>query len=61
MVSFGLLLALWIVATGVANVVERIGSVQGPLLSRLARQPLAIGGCSSRTWASPCSSSASPW
>jgi cytochrome c-type biogenesis protein CcmF len=44
MVSFGLLLALWIAASGVANVIERIGSIQGPVLSRLARQPLGYWG-----------------
>jgi cytochrome c-type biogenesis protein CcmF len=43
-VSFGLLLALWIAATTVANLRSRIASVHGPVLSRLARQPLGYWG-----------------
>jgi cytochrome c-type biogenesis protein CcmF len=43
-VSFGLLLALWIAATTVVNLRGRIASVHGPVLSRLARQPLGYWG-----------------
>ncbi|GIK88178.1 MAG: c-type cytochrome biogenesis protein CcmF [Betaproteobacteria bacterium] len=42
--AFGLLLALWIVATTVVNVRERIAGAQGGALARLARQPRGYWG-----------------
>jgi cytochrome c-type biogenesis protein CcmF len=43
-VSGGLLLAFWIVASAVVNVREHIRNVRGPLLTRLASQPRAFWG-----------------
>jgi cytochrome c-type biogenesis protein CcmF len=44
MVSFGLLLAAWIVATTVVNVRERGRGVRGGVLAQLARQPKSYWG-----------------
>ena len=44
MVSFGLLLALWIVAASLVNVMERIRNARGSLLERLSGQPRAYYG-----------------
>ena len=44
LVSFGLLLAMWIVATTVVNLRERIRNARGGLLARLASQPRAYWG-----------------
>jgi cytochrome c-type biogenesis protein CcmF len=44
LVSFGLLLALWIVATTVVGVRERIRNARGGLFARLASQPRAYWG-----------------
>jgi cytochrome c-type biogenesis protein CcmF len=44
LVSFGLLLALWIVTTTIVNVRGRIGSASGGLFARLARQPRSYWG-----------------
>jgi cytochrome c-type biogenesis protein CcmF len=44
LVSFGLLLALWIVTTTVVHVRGRIASVSGGLFARLARQPRSYWG-----------------
>jgi cytochrome c-type biogenesis protein CcmF len=43
-VSFGLLLALWIVAATVVNVKERIGFVRSGIVAQLARQPRSYWG-----------------
>jgi cytochrome c-type biogenesis protein CcmF len=43
-VSFGLLLALWIAATTVVNLRERIATAPGGALQRLARQPRGYWG-----------------
>jgi cytochrome c-type biogenesis protein CcmF len=43
-VSFGLLLALWIVATTVVNVKGRIGFVRSGVAAQLARQPRSYWG-----------------
>jgi cytochrome c-type biogenesis protein CcmF len=44
MVSFGLLLAAWIVATTVVNIRERGRGVRGGILAQLARQPRSYWG-----------------
>jgi cytochrome c-type biogenesis protein CcmF len=44
MVSFGLLLALWIVAASAVNVKERLRNARGSLLERLSGQPRAYYG-----------------
>jgi len=44
MVSFGLLLAAWIVATTVVNVRERGRGVRGGIVAQLARQPRSYWG-----------------
>jgi cytochrome c-type biogenesis protein CcmF len=44
MVSFGLLLAAWIVTTTVVNVRERSRGVRGGVLAQLARQPRSYWG-----------------
>ena len=44
MVSFGVLLAMWIVTTTVVNVRERIHGVRSGILGRLARQPRGYWG-----------------
>jgi cytochrome c-type biogenesis protein CcmF len=44
LVSFGLLLALWIVASSVVNVRERIRNLRGGLSARLASQPRGYWG-----------------
>jgi cytochrome c-type biogenesis protein CcmF len=44
LVSFGLLLALWIVASSVVNVRERIRNLRGGLGARLASQPRGYWG-----------------
>jgi len=44
LVSFGLLLALWIATTTVVGLRERVRSAQGGALARLARQPLGYWG-----------------
>jgi cytochrome c-type biogenesis protein CcmF len=44
MVSFGLLLALWIVAASAVNVNERLRNTRGSLLERLSGQPRAYYG-----------------
>jgi cytochrome c-type biogenesis protein CcmF len=44
MVSFGLLLAAWIVATTVVNVRERSRGVRGGIVAQLARQPRSYWG-----------------
>ncbi len=44
LVSFGLLLAAWIVATTVVNVRERGRGVRGGILAQLARQPKSYWG-----------------
>jgi cytochrome c-type biogenesis protein CcmF len=44
LVSFGLLLALWIVATTVVNVKERVRNLRGGWLARLASQPRGYWG-----------------
>jgi cytochrome c-type biogenesis protein CcmF len=43
-VSFGLLLALWIVAATVVNVKERIGFIRSGIVTQLARQPRSYWG-----------------
>ena len=43
-VSFGLLLAMWLFATAIVNLRERVTHQQGPLLQRLAGQPRAYYG-----------------
>ncbi len=44
MISFGLLLALWIVITTFVHLRERVRNVQGGMLARLARQPRGYWG-----------------
>jgi cytochrome c-type biogenesis protein CcmF len=44
LVSVGLLLAFWILASQAVNLAERIASTPGPLLSRFARQPRSYNG-----------------
>jgi cytochrome c-type biogenesis protein CcmF len=44
LVSFGLLLALWIVATTVVNVRERSRGVRGSVFAQIARQPRSYWG-----------------
>jgi cytochrome c-type biogenesis protein CcmF len=44
LVSFGLLLALWIATTTLVNVRERIRNVPGGLIAQLARQPRSYWG-----------------
>jgi cytochrome c-type biogenesis protein CcmF len=43
-VAFGLLLALWIVATSVVSLRERVANAAGGALGRLAKQPLGYWG-----------------
>jgi cytochrome c-type biogenesis protein CcmF len=44
LVSFGLLLALWIVATTIVNVKERVRRLRGGLMARLGSQPRGYWG-----------------
>src|SRR5262249_34469771 len=44
LVSFGLLLALWIVTTSLVNVRERLRGAQGSVLARASRQPIGYWG-----------------
>ena len=44
MVSFGLLLAFWIVASTIVNLRERGRGVRGGVLAQLARQPRSYWG-----------------
>ena len=43
-ISFGLLLALWIVTTTIVNLRDRVGTAQGRALERLSRQPRGYWG-----------------